>query len=271
MCHSKKTKCDALRTYPCTRCKDSNLGCILRVSHRGRANRYEQLPLRASGAESHCRERRTGSHTETRPKQAARPSTVQPDSPDQATTHGTSPSPADLIRSLENFLENPHGPVDDERSVAIVHATNNNALASVLNAASGTDENAQRNVHLYVGPSTSSSTKDRYNEALARFDAETRGFLTAKGIFDLPCAHLADHLVQNYFDYADPHLPLIHKTDFLERYKARNVPLLLMQSGACQRTLLVDTSLTPSQCFSSARTLPTTSISRPRLGHVEPT
>ncbi|KAB2580415.1 Cutinase transcription factor 1 beta [Lasiodiplodia theobromae] len=71
---------------------------------------------------------------------------------------------------------------------------------------------------------------DRYREAIGRLDAPTRKFLAEKGVFDLPDAYLADSLIQTFFDYADPQVPLIDKTDFLERYKTRNVPPLLLQS-----------------------------------------
>ncbi|EKG11621.1 Transcription factor fungi [Macrophomina phaseolina MS6] len=147
-----------------------------------------------------------------------------------ATTNGSSTSPIDLIRSLENFIDNPNGPVDSESSVAVVHATNNNALTSILNVASGTDDMARRNVHLYVGSPNSRSAIDRYHQALERLDVATRDFLAAKCLFDIPERPLADHLVGNFFDFADPHIPLLHKVDFLERYKALNVPPLLMQA-----------------------------------------
>lgn len=111
-----------------------------------------------------------------------------------------------------------------------MHATNNNALTSILNAASGTDDITRRNVHLYVGPSTSCSAVDRYNDALARFDPVTREFIAAKRLFDLPDPPLADHLVENFFNYADPHVPILHKVDFLERYRVRKAPPLLMQA-----------------------------------------
>lgn len=115
--------------------------------------------------------------------------------------------------------------------MAIVHATNNNAFTSILNAAADTDENSRRNVHLYAGSSIHAcSAMDRYREAIGHLDAPTRKFLAEKGVFDLPDAYLADSLIQNFFDYADPHVPLIDKTDFLERYKTRNVPPLLLQS-----------------------------------------
>ncbi|EOD44008.1 cutinase transcription factor 1 alpha [Neofusicoccum parvum] len=224
MCHSRKTKCDALTTYPCTRCRDSRLQCTLRVSHRGRPRRGK----------------RAGSRGEA-PPGLATPSSEAPEQPPRAASAAAAAasSPVDLIRSLEYFIEHPHGPVDDERSVAIVHATDNNALASVLRAAAGADPHG-RNVHLYVGPSSSCSAVDRYNEALARFDPDTRSFLAAKGIFDRPGAALAAHLVQNFFDYADPHLPLIHKTDFLERFRAKSVPLLLLQSVFFVGSLFAD-------------------------------
>lgn len=228
MCHSRKIKCDALKIYPCTKCRDANLQCTLRVSHRGKSRRQA----------------RVRDHTER-----SRPQTAQP-SPEQsnptprparrrtsattphstATTNGASCSPVDLIRSLENFIDNPHEPVDGEGSVAVVHATNNNALTSILNAASGTDDITRRNVHLYVGPSTSCSAVDRYNDALARFDPVTREFIAAKRLFDLPDPPLADHLVENFFNYADPHVPILHKVDFLERYRVRKAPPLLMQA-----------------------------------------
>ena len=144
--------------------------------------------------------------------------------------NSTSASSDELLRSLENFIENPNGPVDDKYSAAIIHATNNNAFTTILNAATGTEQNTHRNVHLYVGVSTHKSTMDRYRDAIGKLDQETRSFLASKGVFDWPEKHLADHLIDRYFQYADPHSPILHKRDFLRRYAEKDVPPLLLHS-----------------------------------------
>lgn len=145
---------------------------------------------------------------------------------------GNSPSASsdELLRSLENFIENPNGPVDDKQSAPIIHATNNNAFTTILNAATGSEQNTHRNVHLYVGVSTQKSTMDRYRDALGNLDQETRSFLASKGIFNWPEQSLADHLIDRYFEYADPHTSILHKRDFLRRYGAKDVPPLLLHS-----------------------------------------
>ncbi|PSN75600.1 hypothetical protein BS50DRAFT_671698 [Corynespora cassiicola Philippines] len=211
-CHSRKVRCDALTTYPCTRCKESNLQCTLRTSNRGKTRRSEPKVGRAGRA--------AGSYP---PQPRAEP-TINP------ATNSPPASSDDLLRSLENFIENSNGPVDDKYSAAIIHATNNNAFTTILNAATGTEQNTHRNVHLYVGVSTHQSTMDRYRDAIGKLDQETRSFLASKGVFDWPEKHLADHLIDKYFQYADPHNPILHKRDFLRRYAEKDVPPLLLHS-----------------------------------------
>ncbi|KAF2138916.1 uncharacterized protein K452DRAFT_360685 [Aplosporella prunicola CBS 121167] len=104
----------------------------------------------------------------------------------------------DLVRSFENFLENPNG-VDVGRGGAIVHATDNNALSSVLNTASGNIDDRRRNYHLYAAPSPSTGSLGRYGDSLEQLDPITRDFLLAKRILDLPEAHPSVMFVASHF------------------------------------------------------------------------
>ena len=67
-------------------------------------------------------------------------------------------------------------------------------------------------------------------QSLAQEDLD---FLNAKGSFLLPPEELLEQLIQSYFNYVHPLLPVVEPTIFFSQYRANGslgVSLLLIQS-----------------------------------------
>jgi hypothetical protein len=79
-------------------------------------------------------------------------------------------------------------------------------------------------------------------------DETEMGFLRLRGAFDLPARPLRDAIVEAYFRWVHPIVPVINKTQFLRQYESQTEgpPLLLMQavllagSRVCDDAQLLD-------------------------------
>lgn len=62
-------------------------------------------------------------------------------------------------------------------------------------------------------------------------DSETNEYLKKRGCFDLPALDIQNSLVQAYFHYVHPFLPVIHVSSFLKTFESPG------QNGVCLHLL----------------------------------
>ncbi|GME53322.1 uncharacterized protein LTHEOB_9514 [Neofusicoccum parvum] len=153
----------------------------------------------------------------------------------------------------------------DSRDGVILHTEESAALSHVLKTAHNGPENGYRDYHLQLGRPVTLPTADRYREALSNCDSTTRDFLVAKGVFDVPDAALTNALVQLYFDHIDPHIPVIHKTNFLEKYRNGTAPPLLLNSVLFLGSHYADEQVISASRWPSGADMAQTFFDRARL------
>ncbi|KAI8664706.1 hypothetical protein NCS56_00904300 [Fusarium sp. Ph1] len=216
-CHGRKVRCDATRLgVPCTNCAAFNIECRIPTPKPKKAKGVSNQPKNANGDRSSCAE-----NLPSRP----------------------------VARSLFHSNSTPllitDAPITAAGRVAYLGESSNLALLR--------DEQSSANSGHYPLPEN-----DRISQASldGRDDAEVYTILHQSGAFLLPPRSLCDELIEAYFEWVHPIIPIINRTRFMRQYRNPDdsPPVLLLQSillagsRACCSPELVDAngSTTPA-------------------------
>ncbi|KAJ4202392.1 Transcriptional activator of fatty acid utilization [Fusarium solani] len=216
-CHGRKVRCDATRLgVPCTNCAAFNIECRIPTPKPKKAKGVSNQPKNANGNRSSC-----AKNLPSRP----------------------------VARSLFHSNSTPSlitdAPITAAGRVAYLGESSNLALLR--------DEQTSANSGHYPLPEN-----DRISQASLdrRDDAEVYTILHQSGAFLLPPRSLCDELIEAYFEWVHPIIPIVNRTRFMRQYRDPDdsPPVLLLQSillagsRACRSPELVDAngSTTPA-------------------------
>ncbi|KAH0836965.1 Cutinase transcription factor 1 alpha [Fonsecaea pedrosoi] len=248
-CHARKVRCDAASLgVPCTNCVAFSIECRIPVPKRKRAN-----AARAKDEESEAGDsQQAATPSEPRPARPAQPKpTVGYNSPDGIPS--TQMSEAQAAQQAANnstmaqFMKPKfaRAPIKEAGRVAYLGESSN--LSLLVHDRHGTTD-----VVHYPLPENIRGARARLTEP----DQMEIEILQQRGAFLLPPRALCDELVDAYFRWVAPIVPVINRSRFMKRYKdTKNPPsLLLLQaillagSRVCTNPQLMDAtgSTTPA-------------------------
>ncbi|EXJ90376.1 hypothetical protein A1O1_03477 [Capronia coronata CBS 617.96] len=248
-CHARKVRCDAASLgVPCTNCVAFSIECRIPVPKRKRAGTARTKEEGSETGESQLPATPTDPRL-TRPSQAK--PTVGYNSPDGIPS--TQISNAEAAQQAANngtmaqFMKPKfaRAPIKEAGRVAYLGESSN--LSLLVHDRHGTTD-----VVHYPLPENIRGARARLTEP----DQMEIEILQQRGAFLLPPRALCDELVDAYFKWVAPIVPVINKSRFMKRYKdTKNPPsLLLLQaillagSRVCQNPQLMDAtgSTTPA-------------------------
>ncbi|EXL68135.1 hypothetical protein FOPG_15787 [Fusarium oxysporum f. sp. conglutinans race 2 54008] len=195
-CHARKVRCSISQTgSPCTNCALDNVSCQARSRQPqsgARTRRGQNLPRAQSDAESITQD--GASHDEP----VYRPFT------DHFGHHSQAQEPDTATQQVQAGLSPVYG---DTQGVGLV--------ADLCEP-----ERLDKSGHFVVAALRSTN-----------IDSDTHEYLEKRGCFDLPALDIQQSLVQAYFHYVHPFLPVIHVSSFLKTFESPG------QNGVCLHLL----------------------------------
>ncbi|KAL2023975.1 hypothetical protein VTK56DRAFT_210 [Thermocarpiscus australiensis] len=246
-CHARKVRCDAASLgVPCTNCVAFQIECRIPTPKRKRAQN-SVVQSRDSDSERGDSEDRSSlpPGTTTFPSGARPPAVYH--------THEGTPSTANTqeqqkkeefdnatLANYMNFVMKPQftrAPITEAGRVAYLGESSN--LTLLVH-----DRQSDADVVHYPLPENIRGSKARLTE----LDNVEIDILHQRGAFLLPPRALCDELIDSYFKWVHPIVPVVNKTKFMRRYKdPKNPPsLLLLQamllagSRVCTNPQLMD-------------------------------
>ncbi|KAJ4523170.1 Transcriptional activator of fatty acid utilization [Exophiala dermatitidis] len=248
-CHARKVRCDAASLgVPCTNCVAFSIECRIPIPKRKRASTAR---AKEEGSETGDSQQPA---TPTDPR-IARPAQPKPTAgyntedgiPSTQTIEAQAAHQAANNGTMAQFMKPKfaRAPIKEAGRVAYLGESSN--LSLLVHDRHGTTD-----VVHYPLPENIRGARARLTEP----DQMEIEILQQRGAFLLPPRALCDELVDAYFKWVAPIVPVINKTRFMKRYKdTKNPPsLLLLQaillagSRVCQNPQLMDAtgSTTPA-------------------------
>ncbi|KAK5087231.1 Transcriptional activator of fatty acid utilization [Lithohypha guttulata] len=258
-CHSRKVRCDAASLgVPCTNCVAFSIECRIPVPKRKRTN-ASKIKDDAARSVNHllCAKHNIYEYSETsEPQQPPTPSdprlvrqnskpTIPPPGPDglpssqqvEATATHQNSSQGVMAQFMKPKFA--RAPIKEAGRVAYLGESSN--LSLLVHDRHGTTD-----VVHYPLPENIRGARARLTEP----DQIEIDILQQRGAFLLPPRNLCDELIESYFKWVAPVVPIISRTRFMKRYKdPKNPPsLLLIQaillagSRVCTNPQLMDAS-----------------------------
>ncbi|CAJ0544229.1 Ff.00g035120.m01.CDS01 [Fusarium sp. VM40] len=195
-CHARKVRCSISQTgSPCTNCALDNVSCQARSRQpqsAARTRRGQNLPRARSDVESIAQD--PASHD----KPVYRPFT------DHFGHHSQAQESDMATPQVQSALSPVYG---DTQGIALV--------ADLCEP-----ERPDKSGHFVVAALSSTN-----------IDSETNDYLRKRGCFDLPALEIQQSLVEGYFHYVHPFLPVIHVSSFLKTFESSG------QNGVCLHLL----------------------------------
>ncbi|CEP61040.1 uncharacterized protein LALA0_S02e05402g [Lachancea lanzarotensis] len=224
VCHARKVRCDAHVRMPCTSCQTFGLVCRLRVVKRSRHNHNQDNVQQDQLDEKDKVAVATGSQRQLPPddhQPHRRPEDEQ--SVKEAVSNGM-PYGDDYLR--KRGVE-PGFFVDAERRDRDrVHVYfGSSSFLSLLTGSSFPDESH------FVSAQKLRQTLPREGEGNPR--VANMEMLRISGAFLLPSKTICDELVNLYFVWIHPLMPLMDQTGFLKEYESNTCSIFLLQAVLC--------------------------------------
>ncbi|KAF1960799.1 hypothetical protein CC80DRAFT_489046 [Byssothecium circinans] len=241
-CHARKVRCDAASLgVPCTNCTAFNIECRIPTPKRKKTTAARAQDSQSENGEN---DERSPAPSSTTPGDTRDKTTVY-NTPDGTPSTTVSPAYAAQQATHNNTyvqLMKPkfaRAPIKEAGRVAYLGESSNLSLL-VHDRYGGTDT-----VH-YPLPENIRGAKARVNE-LDNMEIE---ILHQRGAFLLPPKALCDELVDAFFKWVAPVVPVINRNRFMRHYRdPKNPPsLLLLQavllagSRVCSNSQLMDSS-----------------------------
>ncbi|SCU97045.1 LAME_0F18316g1_1 [Lachancea meyersii CBS 8951] len=223
VCHARKVRCDAHERMPCTSCQTFGLVCRLREVKRGKNGGHEGHEELDAGAGAGAEPEGHGDlgHEQT-VKDAV--SNGMPYGDDYLRNRGVEPGV---------FVD------AERRDRDRVHVYfGSSSFLSLLTGSSFPDESH------FVSGQKLRHTLPRAGEGSPR--VANMEILRISGAFLLPCKSICDELVNLYFSWIHPLMPLMDQTAFLKEYESNTCSIFLLQAMLCvgvklsQNPLLTD-------------------------------
>ncbi|KAK4230053.1 putative cutinase transcription factor 1 alpha [Podospora fimiseda] len=255
-CHARKVRCDAASLgVPCTNCVAFQIECRIPNPKRKKA----QAGSIASNKDSDSERGENDERTSLPPGTTTFPSGTRPAAVyhTHAATPSTEPSEEQqkkeeydnaTLANYMNLVMKPkftRAPITEAGRVAYLGESSN--LTLLVH-----DRQSAADVVHYPLPENVKGSRARLTE----LDSVEIDILHQRGAFLLPPRTLCDELIDSYFTWIHPIVPIINKTKFMRRYKDQKNPpsLLLLQamllagSRVCTNQQLMDAngSATPA-------------------------
>jgi len=241
-CHARKVRCDAASLgVPCTNCTAFGIECKIPTPKR----------KKTGGGSKKDDEREESNHDSASP--GATPTSVEPVSKSNVMQQPLDGTPSQSISEQYNAQQQSHNgtyvqfmkpkfaraPIKEAGRVAYLGESSN--LSILVHDRYGTSD-----VVHYPLPDNVRGAKARAND----LDNMEIDILHKRGAFLLPPRALCDELVEAFFKWVAPVVPVINKTRFMRHYRdPKNPPsLLLLQamllagSRVCTNPQLMDSS-----------------------------
>ncbi|KAI8371342.1 fungal-specific transcription factor domain-containing protein [Radiomyces spectabilis] len=243
-CRKRKIRCDGNSTKPCSSCLNANIKCVFSTEQKKRGpntSYIDVLETRLKRLENYIEKLNQNQDSKlpdttsalTSAEVGTSRSSSSPD-PDPssvattATTTATAPPERDITDEVEGMTENMESLniIDYDRSRYIGISAGIHLLDEALLQYSGANHgmepwsinkvNEDKDEHIMMKPQEIevSSPKHPENNSQNRFEP-------FKDI-ELMTPELADRLVQQYFTWIHPYVPMINKIAFLEQYYHQN-------------------------------------------------
>ncbi|KAL8401287.1 hypothetical protein RB596_008192 [Gaeumannomyces avenae] len=249
-CHARKVRCDAASLgVPCTNCVAFQIECRIPSPKRKKAQ--------PATAQSQTQSRDSDSERERDAGDESPPSTSGPTAPNftrpAAVFHSNEGTPSTALSEVQNkeiettqnnyldILMRPRftrAPIKEAGRVAFLGESSN--LMLLVHDRQGSDSDV---VH-YPLPDNVKGSRARLTE----LDNVEIDILHQRGAFLLPPRSLCDELIDSYFKWVHPIVPVINRTQFMRQYNDQKNPpsLLLLQavllagSRVCTNPKLMD-------------------------------
>ena len=143
--------------------------------------------------------------------------------------HTLSEAAHNLRAELESLLgQTPESA--NKGNLPTVHLSENGPLSYLIGVLTNRDQAKSSNFHVQLDSTLPVPVATSYKQAFSRLDRQTSSFLISKSVFAYPPLAVMDQIVDIFFKYVDPHIPLLDKTEFMHEYRNMSVSPLLLHS-----------------------------------------
>ena len=252
-CNSRRVKCDAFEAgLPCTRCKSTGQSeCRLIDTRRGRYSR-DQIKARAAAARKENAQRNEGlispsSTTSSKDNSNAHEDNASTDAASvnlqycrgaeyapssEGPDHSASPN--DTISWSEMFNHFLDGQQNNKRDVidkcSITYLGESFPLALVLEDLQDGGRTKLHHAGPPLGQVQSPSDRHYQDSHPAHLLPEDMNCLQNKQALEYPESTLYEELMKTFLDVVFPMYPIVNRDEFIDQYKQRQLPWILLQS-----------------------------------------
>lgn len=217
VCHARKVRCDMTENFPCTNCRAFSLVCIPREG-RGKGRRSEP--------------EESGNGTPAQPLTSPDEKTSSIYTPQSGTNSG--------VGAYVYYPENAHPNLSCGESRFRASATSAFKQSSkfLQSWRGGTNSSGEKSEDDQI---VSILKRGLEKGVFPRHEADEI-CVRAQGAFLLPSTELQDHLIDLYFKYVHPFIPVINRNEFMKEYREnRDKPsLMVRQAIFCVSSRLSD-------------------------------